>query len=379
MIILIHYSEIALKGKNRSYFERKLMSNIRNMFVSNGLSVLMIKKEDSRLVLEAEGDKIALISSLKHVFGIRYFCFTDIVELNVDSILFKARDLINNTNKIRFVTKRSNKKFPLNSIELNTKYGEIANSKGISVDYTNFEKTLYTEITTNSAYLYAERFDGLGGLPVGVSGKVLVLLSGGIDSSVVAWLAMKRGCTVDFLHLHTFKENNEVVNTKIIKLANLLNKYQCRESKLFLVSYIDYEMLTLGKVSRGFDVVLFKHFMLRLGCEIAKRFKYKAIIVGDAIGQVASQTLDNINASRAGLECTVLSPLITFDKEEIIGLAKEIGTYDLSIEKYKDCCSLISKKVNTSVKISEMNSLLSKVDINSLIKSIVDKVEFVKI
>ncbi len=253
--------------------------------------------------------------------------------------------------EINLKTSRSDKSFKLTSVELNSKIGEEINKLKLKVNFSSDEK-IFIEITKEKSFIYSEKIEGLKGLPVGSSGKVLCLFSGGIDSCVAAYLAMKRGCRVDFVHFHALKSNKDVEKSKVKRIINTLNEYQ-GNCKLHLIPYFNYQLSF--NVESSFDVVVFKNFMLKL----SERIKgYKALIVGDSIGQVASQTLDNINSSRFGVVKSVLSPLITYDKQEIISLARKINTYEDSIEKYKDCCSIIARKPNTHVKISEIHDCL---------------------
>tara|TARA_Y100000310_G_scaffold250395_1_gene256598 strand:- start:2019 stop:3134 length:1116 start_codon:yes stop_codon:yes gene_type:complete len=360
MKVIVHYAEIGIKGKNRGFFESKLMRNI---------GVDSSYRDNTRIIFDANSsDKLKIIENLSKIFGIKYFCFAEESSVDLDSVLGKAKEVISRMGikSIAFKTKRSDKKFPLTSIELNAEFGRISNELGMKVNYGNPERVLYTEITDKKAYFYTEKIPGLGGLPVGVSGKVLVLFSGGIDSCVAAWLMMKRGCDVDFLHFHTFKENQEVLDTKISGLVKILKGYG-GACKLFLVPYHNYQLAVVGKVPERFDVVVFKNFMLRVCADLARKKGYKALIVGDSVGQVASQTLDNIASSRFGVKVPILSPLICYDKEEIIDLAKKIGTFELSIEKYKDCCSIIARNPSTSVKIGMVERVLERIEIDKLV------------
>ena len=369
MKVLVHYNEIGLKGRNRAYFENRLINNIREKIKFNNL-----KKEEKRVIFDTNED----INILKDVFGISHFSIVEEVENKVDKILDKAESLMGDAKRLGLKTNRSDKKFPLTSIELNTKIGEIANNKGIKIDFSNAEKTIYIEITNKNAYIYSEKIKGLGGLPIGVSGKVLLLFSGGIDSALAAFLLMKRGCKVDFLHFHALRNNNEVMDSKIINILNILKKYQ-EEIKLYLVPYHNYQLSVMEKFDDKLDVVMFRNFILRFGQLIAKKKKYKGIGTGDNLGQVASQTLDNLNAAGYRVTLPILRPLLTFDKQEIIDLAKKIGTYEESIKIYKDCCSIISKKASTSVKIKSVEENLEKIDFDKIIEKSLEEMEIRKI
>lgn len=216
--------------------------------------------------------------------------------------------------------------------------------------------------------VYNKKYDGLSGLPVGSSGKVLVLLSGGIDSPVAAWLMMKRGCRVDYLHVHPFAKNIQAEESKMKRIADVLDNYQFT-SKLHLVPYTNYEIETMGKIPQKYELVFFKHYLVRLAERFCDEHGYDAIVLGDSLGQVASQTIENIKATSLGVQHVVFRPLIGYNKEDIIQLAKQIRTYELSIEEYKDCCSILTEHPETRTKIEDFEHVLQKVDMNRLIES----------
>ncbi|GIU68538.1 MAG: tRNA 4-thiouridine(8) synthase ThiI [Candidatus Pacearchaeota archaeon] len=386
MKVVIHYSEIFLKGKNRGFFENKLIENIRKSLKREGISFYSIKKEDSRLICSLNTKNKKEISKiqncLSNVFGIKYFAFAEDSNLEMKEIIKKIKKILNKMKKENLKTispsvKRSYKKFPLTSLELSKKIGEEAFKKNIKVDFSS-ENKFFLEITSKKAYFYRKKIEGPGGLPISSGGKILVLLSGGIDSALASWLFMKRGHRVDFLHFHVFKDNREVLKTKIRKIIEKLNKYQFK-SRIFLAPYYPYELATLNKIQQRLELVAFKSFMLLVAQEIALKKKYKAIGTGDSLSQVASQTLDNIVATNYKIEIPVLRPLLCYDKQEIIDLSKKIGTYEESIKKYKDCCSVVSKKPSTSVKLSEIKYVFNKLKMKKLIRETLKKVEYFEI
>tara|TARA_Y100000310_G_scaffold327912_1_gene395069 strand:+ start:1621 stop:2778 length:1158 start_codon:yes stop_codon:yes gene_type:complete len=376
---LIHHAEIGLKKGNFAYFEKKLVDNIKKIAEKNKVKVNSVTRHEKRILVDFDAEEKKVSNILNKVFGIKYFSFVCEIENDIKKLEGEVEKILkefkkNKVNKIAFQTKRSDKSFPFTSIEINKKLGEISNKLDLKVDYKNFEKKIFIEITGKKIYIYTQRTNGLGGLPVSTSGRVLILLSGGIDSPVASWLMMKRGCKIDFLHFHVFNNNKKALGSKIKEIVKNLNQYQ-RESKLYFVPYSTYEIMTQGEILQKYDLILFKYFMLKFAEKFAKENYYDAIVLGDNLGQVASQTIENINASSFGIQATVFRPLLTYDKQEIIDLSKKIGTYEMSIEKYKDCCSILSKNPSTKTKLKFFENILKKVDVNLIVEKSMKELE----
>ena len=372
MKALIHHAEIGLKKGNFAYFEKKLVGNIKKLAKKKKVDINEITRYEKRIIMDFDSTEKKASEILSNVFGIKYFSFIHEfdkdfkkLEKEIEKILKKFKK--NKIRKIAFQTKRSDKTFPLISPEINEKLGEISNKLGLKVDYKNFEKKIFIEITRKKIYIYTEKINGLGGLPVGTSGNVLVLLSGGIDSPVASWLMMKRGSKTDFLHFHVFKENKQAFKSKIKNIVEKLNTFQIK-SNLYLVPYSTYEILTQGKIQEKYDLILFKYFMLKFAEKIVEENHYDAIVLGDNLGQVASQTIENIKVSSQGINKIIFRPLLTYDKQEIVDLSKKIGTYELSVEKYKDCCSILSRKPSTKTKSKAFENVLENVDVNLIVE-----------
>ena len=383
MKALIHHAEIGLKKGNFAFFEKKLVENIKISADKNKVKINKITRHEKRIFAEFDATEKKVFDILSKVFGIKYFAFVCEVDKNIKKLEKEVNKILGqfkkeNVKKIAFQTKRADKNFDLTSLEINEKLGEISNKLGLKVDYKNFEKKIFIEITGKKIYVYTDRTNGLGGLPVTTGGRVLVLLSGGIDSPVASWLIMKRGCTVDFLHFHVFKNNKQAFNSKIKKIVENLNQYQ-KNSKLYLVPYSTYEILTQGEIQGKYDLVLFKYFMLNLANKLAKENHYDAVVLGDNLGQVASQTIENIKASSLGINKLIFRPLLTYDKQEIVDLSKKIGTYEMSIEEYKDCCSILSRKPSTKTKLKIFERVLESVDINEIIDKSMKELECFKV
>jgi len=372
IVTLIHYGELFLKGKNRSLFENKLKENIERKTGGK------VTKYRGRFVLE-NGDP----EFLKYVFGISWYAEALRVDKNYDSI----RDIILNkvdkelTGKSSFAVfvKRSDKSFPYTSMELENDIGrEISKSFAIKVNLKNPELSVFIEIA-DDVYVYFKKKQGLKGLPVDVSGNVLSLLSGGIDSPVASYLMMKRGCRVNFIHFHVFSNNTLVIDTKMRRLFESLNKYQSN-SRIFLVPYYQFEMEILKAVNtKGHELILFRRFMVRVGERIALQYGFKAPVTGDSLGQVASQTMENIAQITKIISMPIFQPLIAYDKQEIVDLAKKVGTYELSIENYKDCCSIVSSNPRTKANKKQIQLLEEKMNINDVIDKTLELVSVYRV
>ena len=381
---VVHYAEVALKGGYRPFFEKKLAENVRVACERDGARLGAVRRERGRILVTFEREEANNVErALRDVFGIQYFALVEETASTVEAVLSKARELLEQVRQagaktVGLETKRADKRFPLSSLELNKEIGAEANQLGLKIRFEGPEATLHTEIAAERAFLYTRKIAGPGGLPVGASGKVLCLLSGGIDSPVAAWLLLKRGCRVDFLHFHSFRTNQEALESKLRATVEALNRFQFH-SRLFLVPYHSYQIAAAGRVPEGLDLMAFKNFMLRLAEAVAWRKGYRALVTGDSLGQVASQTLPNLAAGDDGIQATVLRPLVGFDKVEIVALARRIGTYEESIKPYKDCCSIISRKPATAVKAAELRGVFDEAAMKELLAKCLAEMEMFKV
>ncbi|PUA31413.1 MAG: tRNA 4-thiouridine(8) synthase ThiI [Candidatus Terraquivivens tikiterensis] len=376
-VALIHYGEIGTKGSNRPVFEKALVENIKWSLENNVGEVLRLRgRVLVRLRPDVDSEKVK--QALGRVFGIAWFTLAYESEQDIDTIVKEVlRRLAEHGIRARTFmvqTRRADKDFPYTSIEVNRMVGaKIVESTGMDVDLENPGVTVFIELAGGKAYFYFEKIKGLGGLPVGVSGKVLSLLSGGLDSPVAAWLMMKRGCHVDFLHLHALRSMQELQGSKIVEIFRYLSSF-CKGSKLFAVPFYKFLEKALKAPAR-LELVLFRKFMLRVAESLAKREGYLGIVTGDSIGQVASQTLRNIWSAQKGLDVPVYRPLLTYDKEEIVRLAKHVGTYELSLKEYKDCCSIIAKHPETSSKPEVVQEVWDRLGLEDAVAETLDLLE----
>jgi len=389
MYIVIHYSEIGLKGKNRAFFEKKLANNLASLLYG----VKKVQRRYGRIIIEMKKkiDPAEYIRKISFIPGVSAFAFAEKINIyNVETSLEPASmrteqtQTIDNIKKIALKilskknfrtfgikTIRSNKQFSLKSSEINIIIGDLIRTKlNKKVDLGNPDATLFIEITEKEVFIYTDKYNGIGGLPVSSSGKVVALLSGGIDSPAASFLAMKRGLKIVFAHIlnRSMSGNREGI-AKIENIVKKLTEVQ-GGSQLYVVPFEEIQKTIIARIPAEFRMIVYRRFMMEIAEAVAKREGAGGIITGDSIGQVASQTLENIRCIYEGLKLPVLPPLIGMNKEEIIKVARDIGTYELSIVPYPDCCSfMIAKHPETKADIDAIKKLESL---------IVDKAKLVK-
>ncbi|MFZ5501315.1 MAG: tRNA sulfurtransferase, partial [Candidatus Micrarchaeota archaeon] len=277
--------------------------------------------------------------------------------------------------KIRVSAKRSDKSFPMGSQDINRVIGASLVEAGCGVDLKNPEATVFIEILPGRALISTEKIRGPGGLPVGSSGKLLSLLSGGIDSPVSSWLMMKRGCTVDLLHLHQSPQNKDVLDTKMKGTVAAIARYSPKPMRFYAAPYTEFYKKSMEMRPR-IELVLFRRFLLLLSNRLAKEHGYLGVVTGDSVGQVASQTLENLFATDEAASIPVYRPLSGLNKQEIIDLSLRIGTYDLSIQPYKDCCSLVANKnPSTKVPLDLAKEAEEEIGMDAIVEKTLEKTE----
>jgi len=368
-VCVIHYSEIGLKGHNRPFFEKVLVENVKR--VLRGVADVRVERLQGRLVFPLnEADLQRVEESLMKVFGVSWFAFASVAEPSIDSIgrivMEEASRVVKPGELIKVEVKRADKKFPATSLELSKTLGRmLAERLGVSVSLKSPSKRIFVEVLSRETYVFTEKRRGLGGLPVGSSGRVLSLLSGGIDSPVASYLMMKRGCKVSYLHFHPFRDNVEAENSKIMEIVRKLLPYSGETAVTFVPSY-EFQMATVN-IPAKYDLVLFRRFMFKVAERIAEAEDARALVTGESLAQVASQTLENMVAISSGLRIPVFRPLIAFDKEEIVNMAKKVGTYELSIKPYKDCCSIIARHPETRARLEVVEKLERQINVESVV------------
>ncbi len=381
-VILIHYSEIGLKKGNRRYFEQKLSQNILKALDDLQKGNLKIDYGRFILYLREHSAVEKIVERLKKVMGIAYFCIAYAGDKNVENlkeeIFQKLKKVDFNTFCIK--TRRSDKNFPFTSLQVNQIVGAKINT-GLNkpVQIKSPDLICNIEIYNNQVFYYFERFEGQRGLPVGSSGRVVSLLSSGIDSPVASYQMMKRGCRIIYVHFHSFPMTNKASYQNAIKLAQNLTTYQY-STKMYLVPLIKIQESIILNAATKLRLILYRRMMLRIAERIAKREKAKALVTGESVGQVASQTLENIVAISEVVSMPILRPLIGLDKDEIIEKAKKIDTFKISIEPYDDCCSyLVPENPETKAKIFEVRIAEDKLENwQELINQAINEAEIVK-
>lgn len=379
--ILIHYGEIYLKGANRKFFENKLIQNIKLALAEVG--GVQVKHIAGRMIvpISQEWDLDLVKTKLQKVFGIEYFAFAFNTDQDMKQI---AKDLLQLLKKEKFKTfrisaRRTNKEFPLTSQEIEIKLGDLVRKKfKKKVDLEEFDLDIHLDIVREFAFLYFNRVECRGGLPVGSSGKLLCLLSGGIDSPVAANLMQKRGSAIIYIHFDAYPSTPKENQEKVKELVNVLNNYQFK-SKLFLVPFLAVQKEIINKVPEDYRVVFYRRMMLRIARQIALQEDVLALVTGESLGQVASQTVENIRAISEAIDLPILRPLIGSNKEEITELAKNIGTYDLSVQPFQDCCSLyIPKHPVTHADLNKILNIEKDWDFAKLLEKAIKNTEIIE-
>ncbi|EKF48813.1 thiamine biosynthesis protein ThiI, partial [Thermosipho africanus H17ap60334] len=362
-VVVVRYSEIGLKGKNRGYFEKKLIDNIRKI-----ARPPEINKRYGRIIIRLKDmDFDEIKERLKYVFGIQNFSFAYAVSHDLDKIkevvlkLLKLK--LKNEKTFKVQTKRSYKQFPMNSQELSAHIGAfvLENFKELSVDVHNPDIIVGIEVKEKEVFVFVGKEQMYGGFPVGSSGKGILLLSGGIDSPVAGWYMMKRGILIETLSFLSPPFTSEKSKNKILELSNILSKYVPDTLKTWIVPFTPVQQYIKTNAPDKYSLIIQRRSMMRIANKLAKKIKAKAIITGENVGQVASQTLENLHTIESASNLPVLRPLIGFEKIDIVEKAKEIGSYEISIQPYLDSCVVFApKNPATKSSIKEIEEIESK-------------------
>jgi tRNA uracil 4-sulfurtransferase len=344
--IVVHYQEIALKGKNRPWFLSRLARNLRSAVAD--LDVKAVRQLMGRIevVLGPDVTREDVGERIRRTFGVANFSYAARTELNLDTLANSVlRDLQNRTcESFRVSVRRADKRFPMTSPEVEREVGgRIKAARGWKVDLENADLVIHVELLSDEAFYFFGKERGPGGLPIGTAGRVVCLLSGGIDSPVAAHRMMKRGCAVTFVHFHSYPILSRASQDKARELVTLLTRWQ-RRSRLYLVPFGDIQQQVVLAVPAPMRVVVYRRLMMRIAEQIARVRHAKALVTGEVVGQVASQTLENLAVIGAVAALPVFRPLIGMDKEEITAEAIKLGSYPISIVPDQDCCTLFTPR-----------------------------------
>jgi tRNA uracil 4-sulfurtransferase len=344
--VIVHYQEIALKGRNRPWFVARLVANLRRATSDLEVQAIRVLMGRIEIVLGPDADWDAIRDRLSRVFGVGNFAKAGRAPLDVDAI---AREILADlgdlqTGTFRVSARRADKRFPLTSPQIEREVGgRIKEARGWAVNLSEPQLTIHVETLADEAFYFFGKHRGAGGLPVGASGPVVCLLSGGIDSPVAAWRMMRRGCRVTFVHFHSYPVLSRASQEKARELVTVLTQWQQR-SRLYLVAFADIQQQVVLAVPGPMRVVVYRRLMLRIAERIARMRGAQALVTGDVVGQVASQTLENLAVVGSVARLPLFRPLIGMDKDEITAEAQRLGTYNISIIEDQDCCQLFTPK-----------------------------------
>ncbi len=344
--VIVHYQEIALKGRNRPYFVERLVRNLREATADLDVTEVraLIGRIELRLGPAAPWDEVR--ERLGRAFGVGNFAQAGRAPLDLDRLAQQILEDLGDREvaSFRVSAKRADKRFPLTSPQIEREVGgRIKQARGWHVDLDEPALTIYVEFLPTEVFYSFGREPGAGGLPAGVSGRVVCLMSGGIDSPVAAYRMMRRGCRVHFVHFHSYPILSRASQEKARELAAILTRYQLH-SRLYLVAFGEIQQQVVLSVPPPLRVVIYRRLMLRIAERLAHRARARALVTGEVVGQVASQTLDNLAVIDTVAAMPVLRPLIGCDKEDITAEAQALGTYPVSIVPDQDCCTLFTPR-----------------------------------
>ena len=364
-ILMIKYAELTTKKDNRNFFINTLEKNIKSSL--SDLNIEIIKDYYRMFIISNDYEET--IKRLKNICGIYEIvpCIKD-TDTSLENICWLAKSLIKEDTTFKVVTNRSDKSYPIPSMELSRKVGAylLKNVNNLSVDVHNPKVFVNIELRKEGVYIYTEGFKGMGGYPTGTLGKALLMLSGGIDSIVAGYLTMKRGVKLDFIYFESLPHTSLEAREKVISLAKILKKFG-NTGKLYVIPFTEIQENIYKELDPTYMITIMRRMMYRIAERVAKYTNSNAIINGESIGQVASQTLTSIKVVNDVTNYPIIRPLASFDKLEIIEIAKKIGSYDISILPYEDCCTIfVPPHPVINPNLDYARELESKLDMNMI-------------
>ncbi len=380
-VIIIRYSEIHLKGNNRDYFESALVSNIKTVLKDFRCQ---FGRSNARYIIRNfdENDLEAIIQAVKNVFGVHSLSVAEEVDTDLPAISNAALAFAPNSGTFKVVTNRADKRFPMKSMEISAEIGgDILDAHpDLKVDLVSPDNTVYIDIRENGkTFVYGTTIKAVNGMPVGTGGKGIVMLSGGIDSPVAAYMMAKRGMTLRAVHFHSFPYTSMQARQKVLDLAKIIKKYTLHMT-VDVVSFTEIQTQIHEKCPEEYMITIMRRFMMRIAERIAKMHGAGAVITGESLGQVASQTLESITSTNSVATIPVFRPLIGFDKDEIIEISNKIGTFETSILPYEDCCTIfLPKRPVTKPRLDHVLRVESALDVDALVENALNNIETVVI
>ncbi len=385
-MILLKQGEIVLKGLNRRFFEDRLIANMRRSIAPYG--DFRVYSAQSTMYVEPNKDDCDLdgaFEALSRVFGIASLSRAAACEKDKDAIFERAKEYLSEAmteaRSFKVESKRADKRFPMTSIELSQYVGGLLSEAfpDTVVDVKNPELTVQVEIRDYAAYVHANPTQGAGGMPVGSNGRAVTLLSGGIDSPVSSYMIAKRGVRLIPVHFHSFPYTSEAAKEKVVELGRLLTAY-CGAMTLEMVPFTEIQEDIAKHCPEEYYTLIMRRFMMRIAERIALRNGCSAVVTGENLGQVASQTMEAMASTQAVASLPVLQPLVGMDKEDIVRLSRKIGTFETSILPYEDCCTVFTPRhPRTKPKLKEVEAVEAPMDVETLVENAVRNIERIKL
>lgn len=380
-VIIIRYSEIHLKGNNKEFFESALISNLK--FALRDFS-FDFSRSNARYVIRNFDEAILpqLIDAVKNVFGVHSLSVAEEVPSNYEDIRRAALEMAPASGSFKVNTNRADKRFPMKSMQLSAEIGGdvLEANPRLTVDLHSPQAIISIDIRENGkTFVFRDVIKAVNGMPVGTGGKAVAMLSGGIDSPVAVYLMAKRGMSIRAVHFHSFPYTSMQARQKVLDLAKIVKKYTLRMT-VDVVSFTEIQTEIHEKCPEEFMITIMRRFMMRIAERIARQHGAGAVITGESLGQVASQTLESITSTNSVATIPVFRPLIGFDKDDIIEISEKIGTYETSILPYEDCCTIfLPKRPVTKPRLSVVEKIESVLDVETLVNNALRDVETIEI
>ena len=379
-VILLRFGELYLKGKNRGYFEKTLISNIK--YSLKDFSCKVVKSTGRYLVTDYdEMDEISIVEHLKKVFGLVSLSKAIEIDTSKDRIDEFVANIKLDCNTFRVSVNRADKTFPISSNIYERELGGLIlkNNPNLKVKLKDFDLEVVVDIReSGKTYILTSKIDCEGGMPLSTAGKSLLLLSGGIDSPVAGYMIAKRGMKLSAIHFHSFPYTSEMAKQKVIKLAKLLTQYT-NSIRLYMCPFTQIQEEIHKHCAPEFMITVMRRIMMKIAAKVAKIANCQAIITGENLGQVASQTVESMTVTNfSQTNYPIFRPLIAFDKKDIIEISRKIGTYETSILPYEDCCTVfLPKNPIIKPKMEKVIQEEQKLDINNLIEQAISNLEII--